>query len=207
MLFRQFNVTNIAFLLDVFTYITVNMKRVLALCLKYMGIQEEEAKRERCLLPLLPLFNMHTHPSSGKPFSAIPLLTTTTGLLTNSLNPYRHPSNPDRQELQASQTGQSSSACAAVPGPTPHCSTPMDKLTESHSEIEFDGEEMGKPLTSSYPSDAKFPGKHGLFFADCLSNKYKDHHKNNHWLQDYYSKPSCLEIIPCYVPFLCVCEM
>lgn len=122
---------------------------------------------------------MYTHPSTGKPFSAIPLLTTTTGLLTNSLTPYTRLTNPDRQEPQTNQTGQSSSACAAVPGPSSHCSIPVDKLTESQSEVEFDSEEMGKPLTSSHPSDAKFPGKHGLFFADCLSNKYKDHHKNH----------------------------
>ena len=124
-----------------------------------------------------PIYFTYPHPSTGKPFSAIPLLTTTTGLLTNSLTPYTRLTNPDRQEPQINQTG---SACAAVPGPTLHYSTPLDKLTESQSEVEFDSEEMGKPLTSSsYPSDAKFPGKHGLFFADCLSGKYKDHHKNH----------------------------
>ena len=124
----------------------------------------------------------------GKPFSAIPMLTSTTGFLTNSQTPYTRLPQPDRPDLQPGPTSQSGSAAAtaaaAVSDPSHHQNeAAIHKLSESQHEHEtdFDGDVMGKPLTACYPSDAKFPGKHGaatLFFADCLSSKHKEQHKN-----------------------------
>ena len=112
------------------------------------------------------------------------MLTSTTGFLTNSQTPYTRLPQPDRQDLQSGQTSQSSSAAAAAVSDPSQGGAAILKLTESQSEHEtdFDGDVMGKPLTAMYPSDAKFPGKHGaatLFFADCLSSKHKEQHRNH----------------------------
>ena len=128
----------------------------------------------------------------GKPFSAIPMLTSTTGFLTNSQTPYTRLPQPDRPDLQpGGPTSQSGSAAAgaaasvAVSDSSHQNEAAIHKLNESQHEHETDfdgdGDVMGKPLTACYPSDAKFPGKHGaatLFFADCLSSKHKEQHKN-----------------------------
>ena len=91
---------------------------------------------------------------------------------------------PDRFDQQTGQTSLASSAAIAatiVPDST-HRGAAALKLNESQSEYDFDDIEaqgQGIPLTSRYPSDAKFPGKHGaatLFLADCLSSKHKEHH-------------------------------
>ena len=123
---------------------------------------------------------MHTPTIPGKPFSAIPLLTSTPGRLTNTQSaPYMRLPQPDRHDPH---TGQSSSAGAAatVVSDSTHYGATALKLNESQSEYDFDDSEApGIPLTSRYPSDAKFPGKHGaatLFLADCLSSKHKEHH-------------------------------
>ena len=114
------------------------------------------------------------------------MLTSTAGLLTNSQTPYTRLPQPDRPDLQSGPTSQSSSAAAAAAAAVSDPSqseAAIHKLTESQTEHEMDfgGDVMGKPLTAQYPSDAKFPGKHGaatLFFADCLSSKHKEQHKN-----------------------------
>ena len=112
---------------------------------------------------------------TGKPFSAIPILSSTTGFLTSSQTPYTRLPQPDRQEPE---TGQTSRSCytGAAASDSAHSSAAALKLNESQSETDFSDDVMGKPLTSRYPSDAKFPGKHSLFFADCLSNKHKESH-------------------------------
>lgn len=87
---------------------------------------------------------------------------------------------PDRRDSQTGQTSSASLATASVVPDSAHHGATALKLNESQSEYDFDDiEAQGIPLTSLYPSDAKFPGKHGaatLFLADCLSSKHKEHH-------------------------------
>ena len=127
----------------------------------------------------------HSHVLPGKPFSTIPLLTSTPGRLTNSQStPYVRLTQPDRPDLLTDQSSTApSTACAVAVSDSAHCGGSALKLNESQSEYDFDyGESQGVPLTSRYPSDAKFPGKHGaaaLFLANCLSNKHKEQHDNH----------------------------
>ena len=120
------------------------------------------------------------HAHTGKPFSAIPLLTSTPGRLTSTQSaPYMRLPQPDRHDPQTGQSSSATSATAAVASDSAHYGAAALKLNESQSEYDFeDIENQGIPLTSRYPSDAKFPGKHGaatLFLADCLSSKHKEH--------------------------------
>ena len=118
----------------------------------------------------------HTHLYAGKPFSAIPILTSTTGFFTNTQTPYTRLPQPDRQ------ADLSSSASAIVSDTSLSSAAASLKLNESHSEVDFDTDTKRIPLTSLYPSDAKYPGKHGaatLFLADCLSSKHKENHSNH----------------------------
>ena len=83
---------------------------------------------------------------------------------------------PDRQTGQTSIATSSATATTVVPPDSAHRGAAALKLNESQSEYDFDDTEAQRvPLTSRYPSDAKFPGKHPLFFADCLSSKHKEH--------------------------------
>jgi hypothetical protein len=120
-----------------------------------------------------------THPIPGKPFSAIPLLTSTPGRLTSTQSaPYMRLPPPDRQTGQTSLPTSTATAATVVPD-SAHYGAAALKVNESQSEYDLeDTEAQGIPLTSRYPSDAKFPGKHGaatLFLADCLSSKHKEH--------------------------------